>query len=120
MNWSSLFAPLARRFVAGESAAQAVEAARRVNEQGITAILDYLGEDVASAIQAEKAAGEYIRLLELIHQQEVRAAVSLKVSQMGMLISRDACVENIRRIAQAAASLGLFVWFDMEGSALTQ
>jgi proline dehydrogenase len=39
---------------------------------------------------------------------------------MGILISRELCLENLRRIAGEAARLGLFVWFDMEGSALTQ
>jgi proline dehydrogenase len=116
----SLFTLLARRFVAGETANEAVDAARRANEQGIHAILDYLGEDVSSEADARKASEEYIRLLRLIHERRVRAAVSLKVSQMGILVSRDACVMNLRRVADEAATLGLRVWFDMEGSALTQ
>ena len=111
---------LANRFVAGKTAESAVEAAGRVNKNGINAILDYLGEDVLSEEGVRKAADEYVQLLRLIHEQKVRAAVSLKVSQMGILISRDVCLENIRRIARGAADHGLFVWFDMEGSALTQ
>ncbi len=98
-----------------------MQAARKANEQGIEAILDYLGEDVASVSDAQNAADEYVRLLQFIaHERNVRAAVSLKVSQMGILVSRDVCLNNIRRVAQEAARLDLFVWFDMEGSALTQ
>ncbi len=111
---------LASRFVAGKTADLAVTAARRVNAKGIHAILDYLGEDVRSQDDARKAADEYVKLLGLIHEQKVRAAVSLKVSQMGILVSREVCLDNIRRITQEASRLGLFVWFDMEGSALTQ
>jgi proline dehydrogenase len=111
---------LADRFVAGKTAASAVDAAQRMNEKGISAILDYLGEDVASEAQAQAAVEEYLHLLQLIHERRARASVSLKVSQMGILISRDLCVANICRIAEEAAKAGLFVWFDMEGSALTQ
>src|SRR5258708_37273466 len=117
---TSLLSPLSRRFVAGKTAESAVAAARRVNENGVDAILDYLGEDVVSQEDARKAADEYVRLLNLIHDQKVRAAVSLKVSQMGILVSREVCLQNIQRGVEEAARLGLFVWFDMEGSALTQ
>src|SRR5579871_2433706 len=111
---------LAGRFVAGRTAELAVQAARRVNEKGMAAILDFLGEDVISESQARAATEQYLGLLRLIHEHQVRASVSIKVSQMGILISRDLCVTNIRRIAQEASRLGLFVWFDMEGSSLTQ
>jgi proline dehydrogenase len=125
MNFiSSIFTPLlspfSRRFVAGKTAETAIAAARKVNAQGSNAILDFLGEDVTSADGAKKAADEYVRLLQLIHEHEVRAAISLKVSQMGILLSRDICIDNLRRISGEAARLKLFVWFDMEGSALTQ
>jgi len=111
---------LASRFVAGKTADSAIAAARKVNAQGMSAILDYLGEDVTSADGAEKAAAEYIKLLQLIHEHKVRAAISLKVSQMGLLISSDICLDNLRLIAAEAARYGLFIWFDMEGSVLTQ
>ncbi len=117
---AKFFSFFARRFVAGETTAAAVDAARRVNAKGMAAILDYLGEDVTSESQAEAAAEEYMSLLRLIHEHQVRASVSIKVSQMGILISREVCLGNIRRVAQEAERLGLFVWFDMEGSALTQ
>src|SRR5262245_33315479 len=110
----------ASRFVAGKTAENAIAAARRVNERGLNAILDFLGEDVKEAEGSRKAADEYIHLLELISSESVRAAISVKMSQMGSLISRDLCHENLRRILAEASRLGLFVWFDMEGSALTQ
>ncbi len=111
---------LASRFVAGRRAEDAIEAARRVNAQGPMAILDYLGEDVTTEQGAHAAADEYLRLLALIGDSQVRAAVSLKVSQMGLLLSRDICRKNLERIAAEASRRGIFVWFDMEGSKLTR
>jgi proline dehydrogenase len=120
MILSKIIRPLSKRFVAGETAEQAIEAARKVNAQGMAAILDFLGEDVSDAKDARRAAAEYIRLIGLIHEAKVNAAISLKVSQMGLLVSRDECLQNIRNVAAEASKVGSFVWFDMEGSALTQ
>lgn len=117
---SSFLAPLARRFVAGETASEAVEAARQMNLRGIKGILDFLGEDVHSAIEAAAAAEEYVELLGLIKERGVDAAVSLKVSQMGLKISQKVCEENLSTVLATAAGCGNFVWLDMEGSALTQ
>lgn len=117
---SRLLSVLARRFVAGETAAQAVEAARQINARGMDAILDFLGEDVHSASEAAVAAAEYVQLLDAIKAQGVRAAVSLKVSQMGLRISLSDCEDNLIRVLEAAARHGNFVWIDMEGSELTQ
>ena len=111
---------LTRHFVAGETAEAAIDAARRANSRGMAAILDYLGEDVSSAQDAKSVSDEYMRLLERIHDGEINASVSLKVSQMGILISREECVRNLRRVAETAARLGLLIWLDMEGSFLTQ
>lgn len=110
----------ARRFVAGETAREGLEAARRMNALGVKGILDFLGEDVRSASMARAAADEYVRLLGLIEEHRVDSSVSLKVSQMGMLISSELCLENMRRVAGEAARRGNFVWIDMEGSSLTQ
>lgn len=122
MSFSSwfVFKWFAQRFVAGETALEAVTAALRVNGRGMSAIIDFLGEDVFLETQAQAAVDEYLTLLRLIKERNVRAAVSLKVSQMGVLISKDVCAKNLERIAQEADRLGLFIWIDMEGSALTQ
>ena len=111
---------LARRFVAGETAADAVAAARRVNSRGIRGILDFLGEHVTSPEEARGAVAEYLRLLEAIHESGAEASISLKASQMGLLVSPDVCLENLLTVAQRAAPFHITVWMDMEGSALTQ
>jgi proline dehydrogenase len=110
----------ARRFVAGETAADAVAAARRMNQRGIRGILDFLGEHVTSAEDARAAVEEYIRLLDTISAAGVGASISLKASQMGVLVSPDLCLENLSRVAQHAAQSKNTLWLDMEESALTQ
>ncbi|OGR89469.1 MAG: hypothetical protein A2992_00035 [Elusimicrobia bacterium RIFCSPLOWO2_01_FULL_59_12] len=111
---------LAKRFVAGETAAEAVAAARRVNARGVGAIIDYLGEHQASPDAARAAVSEYLRLIEAIRESGVPASISLKASQMGLLVSPDVCLENLLTVAQHAGRFGIRVWIDMEGSDLTQ
>lgn len=110
----------AKRFVAGETVEQGIHAARAVNARGMGSILDYLGEDVHSSTEAAAAAEEYAALLDAIASATVDSAVSLKASQMGLLISKDVCRANISRVAEQAAKSQRFVWMDMEGSGLTQ
>ncbi|HVO33338.1 MAG TPA: proline dehydrogenase family protein, partial [Elusimicrobiota bacterium] len=120
MRFTTLLTPLAKRFVAGETADEAVAAAKRVNALGINAIIDFLGEDVNSEAGAIKASAEYIYVLGLLRGQNARVSLSLKLSQMGLLISEDLCVENLAKILAVGAKQKVFVWIDMEGSALTQ
>ncbi|MFZ2420571.1 MAG: proline dehydrogenase, partial [Anaerolineae bacterium] len=63
----------ARRFVAGEQLADAVEAIRQLNSQGITATVDYLGEYVSSEAEARNNADEYLRLLDAIQANGLKA-----------------------------------------------
>jgi proline dehydrogenase len=83
-------------------------------------ILDFLGEDVNSAAEAAAAAQEYVKLLNLIKNYRAEAQVAVKLSQMGLLISRDVCLENMASVLVAAAKTDNTIWIDMEGSALTQ
>ena len=45
----------ARRFIAGETAAEAIEAARAVEARGMTITLDLLGESVTTLDEADAA-----------------------------------------------------------------
>lgn len=116
----SVLSFFAKRFVAGETADEAVEAARVVNGRGMGAILDFLGEDVRSASDARAASAVYEELIQKISAASADADVSLKASQMGILIAPELCAENVVRVAAAASKAKRFVWIDMEGSALTE
>jgi proline dehydrogenase len=116
----SVLSILARRFVAGETADDAVAAVRRLNSDGLKATLDCLGEDVTERAGAEAAAAEYERLLVVIADNRLDANVSLKLTQMGLGLDRSLCRDLLGRVLGAAASRGNFVRVDMEGSGWTQ
>ena len=46
--------------------------------------------------------------------------ISLKLTQLGLTVDRATCVDNLRRILDAATTHGFFVRIDMENSPFTQ
>ncbi len=110
---------LARRFVAGETAAEAVAAGRRLQGRGIRATFDLLGEDVLDRAAAARCAEANRALLRLI-PDGLERNVSIKLSTMGLDVSRDFCLEQTSGVLAEARSLGGFVRIDMEGSKHTE
>lgn len=109
----------ARRFIAGERLDEAVAVVRELNQNKILATIDHLGENTTSEAEAHEAADEYLTILDAIAQSKAQSEVSLKLTQMGLDISLDLCLSNMRRILERAKRYGNFVCIDMESSAYT-
>ncbi len=107
---------VARRFVAGETLAEAIDVVGTINQQGMTATLDHLGENVSSQQEAIDAADAYGRMLQEIARAGVQCNVSLKLTHMGLDLGDDFARTNTARVVEEAAGLGNFVRIDMEGS----
>ncbi len=110
----------ARRFVAGEQLEEAITVIRRLNQQGLLATFDLLGEHVHTADEARPAADGYIRILDAIEHHALRSNISLKLTQMGLDIGEALCLTNLKRILEHARRYHNFVRIDMEGSNYTQ
>jgi proline dehydrogenase len=114
--------PIARRvshrFVAGERLDEALEAATMLNAEGIGAILDLLGEGVTDLAGATHAVEQYEEATDAIAQRGLDSTISIKLSQLGQTVDRDACVANLNEILDHAQSVGVRVEVDMEDSSL--
>lgn len=111
---------LAKRFVAGETTDSAIAAVRKLNGEGMSATLDFLGEDVYEREAAIKTREAYIDMLDAIRINGVNTNVSVKLTAMGLLVSEDFALENLTRILDhAQRNSDPFVRIDMEGSAVT-
>ncbi|MGH7728962.1 MAG: proline dehydrogenase family protein [Vulcanimicrobiaceae bacterium] len=111
---------LARRFVAGESIDAALAAVGRLNDAGMRATLDFLGEDVRDLREAERTRDQYVALLDALARSGLESNVSLKLSAFGLLVELAACERLVEEVVERASSLAdPFVRIDMEGSALT-
>jgi proline dehydrogenase len=111
---------MARTFVAGETIEAALKRVRKLNEKGVMATLDVLGESVKDKETAERAVQSYLDLLDAIPKAGVDSNVSLKLTQMGLDIDTDYCLQNVEKIVARAKELANFVRIDMEGTPHTQ
>ncbi len=110
----------ASRFVAGETLDDALAAVRALNARKIRASLDLLGESVRTESEARAAGREYELMLDRIREARLDANVSLKLTQMGLDIAEDLCVEILHGILERARDYRSFVRIDMESSEYTE
>ena len=104
------------RFMPGETAEAALEAARGLGEHGISTVFTKLGEALTDPDEIEEAGRHYIRLLERIAAGEFSSQISIKLTQLGQDLGQEVAQANLERLAEAAAESGNVVWVDMEAS----
>ncbi|MCK6207856.1 MULTISPECIES: proline dehydrogenase family protein [Bacillaceae] len=104
----------ASRFVAGEMISQAVNVIKDLNSKGLVVTIDYLGEFVDNEAEAREMADNSILAIEAIGREGINSQLSLKMTSMGLDISDDVVMGNMRRILEAAKKNGVFVTIDME------
>ena len=110
----------ARRFIAGESAAEAIEAAKAIRAKGMLLTLDQLGESITTLAEAEAATKVYLALVEAIRAAGIDRNISVKPTQLGLDIDQAVCVDNITRILELARQHDFFVRIDMENTPYIQ
>jgi len=119
-GFSRRFFFLAKRFIAGETIETALAAVRELNAGGMTATLDFLGEDVTDPAEAGRTRDTYLEMLALIERERAGTNVSVKLTALGLLVDEGLCAAHLGDIAARAATLDdPFVRIDMEGSAVT-
>jgi proline dehydrogenase len=109
----------ASRFVAGEALADALDVITTLNEKGIVATLDHLGEHTSTPEEATQATGEILQILEELGCCDIRSNVSIKLTQIGLGLDESLCEQNLERILIQARKNDNFVRIDMEDSPYT-
>ncbi len=103
-----------RIYIAGPTLQDGVNTVKLLNAKGIMATMDLLGEFTDSREKAIKAADEYIEILHAIRDEKLDSNVSVKPTHMGLLVDKELCYQNIRRIVAEAQKMNNFVRIDME------
>ena len=111
--------PIANRFVAGESPAVALEHVRRVNDEGLKAIVNLLGEHYDDRETVEADAAEYRQLIDDIADAGLEGCVSVKPTQLGLDLGEDVFCDLLSGIVERGAERDVFVWVDMEDHTTT-
>ncbi|MBK8134995.1 MAG: proline dehydrogenase family protein [Anaerolineae bacterium] len=111
---------VARRFVAGETLEDALNVTRKLKSEGLLVSLDYLGESVNKAEDTAEVVDTYLSLISSIRKERLGSSVSLKLTHLGLDISEDLCINNMRALLTAAKDAEVPVTIDMESSAYTE
>lgn len=110
----------ARRFIAGEKLEQTIDVIKNLNKEGLLVTIDHVGESINSKEEATQATEEAIKIFEIIDNNQLNANVSIKLTQLGLLINQDMCYDNVSRIVSTAKKYNNFVRIDIEDSPVTQ
>ncbi|WP_018758800.1 proline dehydrogenase family protein [Paenibacillus terrigena] len=120
-HWSLKYGKkLASKFIAGDTLAEALTQIEALNQKGIMATLDHLGEGIRHLDEAAGYREEYVRLVRGIADRGVNSNVSLKPTQMGLALDPETCYANIRAVVAESAKHHNFVRIDMEDTPFTQ
>jgi len=110
---------LVSRWIAGETVEDAMRVAEEENGRGVSAIINYLGEDLDSEGQVESSVRTYLDILGEIKRRKVSASLSVKPTQMDVDKGIPHCMGHLSKILRVARRQGTFVWLDMEDSGHT-
>jgi len=115
-----LFYRIAKRWIAGYTLQDAMEAARNANQRKIHAILNRLGEHTPDRKLIQQYVDEYLKLLGTIQSENLQATISVKPSQVGLAAEITLYRDNLLKLIARAEEEGRFVWIDMENSPYTE
>jgi proline dehydrogenase len=109
-----------KKFMPGESAEEALNAAKVLRDFNVPVVFTKLGENITSLLEAHQTTEHYLDLLSSIDSKNIDGEISVKLTQIGFDLSVEETYKNISAIVSKSADLGKLVWIDMEGSAYTQ
>lgn len=108
-----------RKYIAGESLEDGINVVKQLNSKGIYATMDVLGEAVKNKEESLDAKNKAMEVLDAIEKHKLMANLSIKPTQMGLLIDEDFAYEQIFELVKRAYEINNFVRIDMEDSSTT-
>ncbi len=111
--------PFALPYVAGETIDEALQAAEAVSREGFSVTLDILGEHTLDVKISQKITEDYCSLYNLITQKNLDCTISLKLTHLGLDISKELAAENLNKIIISARPGNRGLTIDMENSSYT-
>ena len=108
-----------KKYIAGEKLEDAVNLVKDLNSKGIYATLDVLGESIKNKEDAEAAKNKCLMVLDTILENNLKANLSIKPTQMGLSIDEEFAFKQIDELVEKAKKINNFVRIDMEDSQYT-
>jgi proline dehydrogenase len=103
-------------FMPGETVESALDATRAL---GVGTVLTQLGENVSDLAQARGVTRHYLDVLERVRQSGLDVEISVKLTQLGLDLSREECEKNLLTLVECVRVLSRWIWIDIESTAYT-
>src|SRR3712207_6819350 len=110
---------ISRRYIAGDTLAEAVATVRDLNKQGCVATMDLLGESTESKADAAQKLRDYKKVVDALEEHDLGSGISVKLTGLGLTLGEELCRANLGEIVSYAAEKDRFVRVDMEDSPYT-
>ena len=104
----------AKGYIAGSDLDDAVRVSKELNAEGMMSTIDILGEFITKIEQAEAFKNNGLEILQAIDEHKLNANLSIKPTQMGLLLDKARCFEFIRELVVEAKRINNFIRIDME------
>ncbi len=104
------------KFMPGEELVDAIKAAEHLRSQSLGTIFTHLGENITEESEAKNVAEHYCDMLKKISEKTLDTHASIKLTQLGLDLSEEICLNNLLRIVGVAQLHGNMVWIDIEQS----
>ncbi|MDH3730492.1 MAG: proline dehydrogenase family protein [Acidimicrobiia bacterium] len=105
-----------RRFMPGEQIEDALVAANRLSDRGITTTLTALGENITDIAEADAELEHYLGVYKNIERTGTDTEISVKLTHLGLDIDPRRTAEIVDALATRANEADGWLWIDMEAS----
>lgn len=118
LNNETLFKVLkkaANRYIGGETISETLFSVRKWNKNGFDVTTDFMGESIRNEKEANDATTEFVNFAKAIGNEKLNSSISLDLSHIGLLVSMDLAMENLKTICEQAREINQEVIISMEG-----
>ena len=109
----------AKRFIAGENLEDAIHVTRKLNKIDIKTTIDFLGEHSHTREEVKKNLENYFKLIRAINILKLDSNISIKLTSLGLDISKDYCIDNLKKLLKYGKKYQVMITIDMESSKYT-
>ncbi len=106
----------ANRYIGGETIDEAVLTIKKFNENGFVVTTDFMGESIRNEKEAIEATNEFLSFAKVVTSEKLNSSISLDLSHIGLLVSRDLTITNLKLICDEANKSNQEVIISMEGT----
>jgi len=105
----------AKRYIGGEKIEEAIATAKRINEKGLPASLEFMGESTRSVEESESVTQHFLNLINKVKEENIDSIISLDLSHIGLAIDKDLAYSNLVSLAESAHRNDIEVVISAEG-----